>query len=130
MVHVGERTAIELWSSADVEILLVEPMAIHCVQLQALGGRGQTVCLPPHPLQEDLDAGEAFERMQLERIMATNPESAAYHAAMRKAGHAGPGALAGGGGAGTRGFGGVKAKGEAMRKREHELAIATGTARG
>ena len=78
-------------------------------------------------LQDDdeLDAGEAFERMQLAQIMSTNPDGAAYHAAMRK--------VAGGGGAMRKEspgrFGGVKAQAEANRRREQEQAIAAGTVR-
>lgn len=34
---------------------------------------------------DDLDAGEAFERLEAARIMATNPDSAAYHSARKKA---------------------------------------------
>ena len=75
--------------------------------------------------------------MQVERVVATNPDGAAFHAARRKAA-AGPGALAaasasaaGAGGAGSPArFGGVKGKGEATRRLELERAIATGVARG
>ncbi len=79
---------------------------------------------PPSLIEQDdadLDAGEAFERMQLSRIMATNPDSAAYHAAMRKSVTASPGRVAPGGP-----VGGVKAQAQAMRRREHEQAIAAG----
>ncbi len=86
---------------------------------------------------EELDAGEAFERMQSERVLATNPDSAAFQAARRKTA-AGPGTLAaaaaaghaGAGGASAARFGGVKGAAEATRKLEHEQAIASGTARG
>jgi len=64
-----------------------------------------------------LDAGEAFERMQINRIIANNPDSAAFMAAKRKT-------LTGSGTAG--GFGGVKGKSEATRRLEHEQAIAAG----
>ena len=71
---------------------------------------------------DELDAGEAFERMQLAQIVANNPDSAAYHAAMRKVGGAVRTASPGR-------FGGVKAQADAMRRRELEQAIAAGTVR-
>ncbi|KAG1676321.1 hypothetical protein FOA52_001116 [Chlamydomonas sp. UWO 241] len=76
--------------------------------------------------KDELDAAEAFERMQVSRMTANDPDSVSYHTAVRKAGAA-PGALTGA--AGTARFGGVKAKGEATRRREAEQAIAAGTAR-
>ena len=69
---------------------------------------------------EDLDAGEAFERMQIGRIVATNPDSAAFHSALRKAAQVNP----------PKGFQGVKAVAEATRKREHVQAIAAGLLKG
>jgi hypothetical protein len=41
---------------------------------------------------EELDAGEAFERAELQRIMATDPDSSAFHMARKKS------TMAGGGG--------------------------------
>ena len=69
---------------------------------------------------EDLDASEAFERMQTGRVVASNPDGAAFHAALRKAQAASPG----------KGFQGAKAAAEATRKREHEQAIAAGVVKG
>ncbi len=68
-----------------------------------------------------MDAGEAFEQMQIGRVMATNPESAAFMAARRKLGVR-PGASPGK-------FGGVKGAADATRRIEYEQAIAAGTAR-
>lgn len=77
--------------------------------------------------EEELDAGEAFERMQLGRITATDPDSAAYHAAAKKT-------LRGAGGpvAGTRSqgaFGGSKAAADALRRKEYEALINQGLAK-
>ena len=55
--------------------------------------------------------------MQIDKIIATNPDSAAFMAARRKAA-SGQGAAAV--------FGGVKGKSEATRRLEHEKAIAVG----
>ena len=46
---------------------------------------------PQDPDADEIDAAEAFERMQLERIAATDPNSTAYHAALRKTAAAPPG---------------------------------------
>ncbi|GAX79184.1 hypothetical protein CEUSTIGMA_g6624.t1 [Chlamydomonas eustigma] len=67
----------------------------------------------------ELDAGEAFEKMQVGRIMAKNPESSAFHAARRKMGGNSPNR-----------YHGVKAAAEATRRLEYEKAIAAGLARG
>ena len=69
---------------------------------------------------EELDAGEAFERMQINRVAAIDPTMVAYHAALKKTGLQGRPQ-------GT--FGGVKAAADATRKKEHEAAIAAGLTR-
>jgi kinesin family protein 6/9 len=85
--------------------------------------------VPAGPLQgeggeedEELDAGEAFERMQLARVAANDPDSAAYHAARKKAA---PLATVRASGA----FGGVKGAADAVRKKEYEALINAGLAR-
>lgn len=81
---------------------------------------GASFALAQNADDEDLDAGEAFERMQIGRVVASNPDGAAFHAALRKAQAISP----------VKGFQGVKAAAEATRKREHEKAIAAGLVKG
>jgi hypothetical protein len=76
---------------------------------------------------DELDAGEAFERMALQAASLQDPDSVAYTAALRKVG-----AGAGGGGShrdASRVFGGTKALAGATRKKEHLAAINAGTLR-
>ncbi|GIM16156.1 hypothetical protein Vretimale_18808 [Volvox reticuliferus] len=73
--------------------------------------------------EDELDAGEAFERMQLARITERDPDSLAYHAAMRRTAHGGGG---GGGAAVSRspaGAGGAKAAAAATRRMEATQAL-------
>ncbi len=69
--------------------------------------------------EDELDAGEAFERMQMARVTASDPDSLAYHAAMRKSTQ--QAAVRG-----SRAFGGEKAAADAIRKREYMQAINAG----
>ena len=70
---------------------------------------------------DEMDAAEAFERMQIERIVASDPDSTAYHAAMRKTSTAAPGAIR------TQGqFPGVKGQADAIRRKEQEKMINLG----
>ncbi|GLC42055.1 Kinesin heavy chain [Pleodorina starrii] len=66
--------------------------------------------------EDELDAGEAFERMQLARITERDPDSLAYHAAMRRT--AAPGATAARPLPGAVGGGGAKAAAAATRRME------------
>lgn len=80
-----------------------------------------------------LDAGEAFERMQLARITERDPDSLAYHAALKRT--LGPGAGLGGGAGGLGGGhqgapgGGAKAAAAATRRMEVTAAVNRGMAR-
>ena len=38
----------------------------------------------PQEGDEELDVGEAFEKAELQRILATDPDSSAYHMALKK----------------------------------------------
>lgn len=70
---------------------------------------------------DETDAGEAFEKMQLSRLTASDPDSAAYHAALRRTAAAPVRS--------STNFGGVKAAADATRKREHEALVNAGLAR-
>ncbi|GIL58915.1 hypothetical protein Vafri_13928 [Volvox africanus] len=77
----------------------------------------------PGDEEDELDAGEAFERMQLARITERDPDSLAYHAAMRRTAATAHG---GGGGAVSRppaGAGGAKAAAAATRRMEATQAL-------
>ncbi|GFR47649.1 hypothetical protein Agub_g9392 [Astrephomene gubernaculifera] len=86
--------------------------------------------VPGTPGEEDdeLDAGEAFERMQLARITERDPDSLAYHAALRRSGAAAPGAAGPGAGAAGSG-GGAKAAAAASRRLEQTQTMNRGAAR-
>ncbi len=76
--------------------------------------------------EDELDAGEAFERMQMARITERDPDSLAYHQALRRT------AAVGGPGGPSRPAtvaAGAKAAASATRKMEATAAVNRGSAR-
>ena len=66
--------------------------------------------------EDELDPGEAFERMQLDRIIANDPDSGAFHAAQKRS--AMPSNVRSSGQ-----FGGVKGQASTVRKQEQAHRI-------
>ena len=85
--------------------------------------RTPSACAQSNGDEDELDAAEAFERMQFGKIAAIDPDSTAYHAALRKTGQAARARSP------ARQFGGVKGAAEAERKKEYNTMINTGLVR-
>ncbi|KAG2485910.1 hypothetical protein HYH03_015354 [Edaphochlamys debaryana] len=116
VARAGLLEAFDRWAGAQSEGLL---------RRMATAGRA----MPGAPDEEDeLDAGEAFERMQMARITERDPDSLAYHAALKRTGGAGPGAGAPSRPA-TVAAPGAKAAAAASRKQEATAAVNRGAGR-
>ncbi|EFJ50296.1 Kif9 type kinesin [Volvox carteri f. nagariensis] len=96
----------------------------------AAAGRNGSGGGAPGEEEDELDAGEAFERMQLARITERDPDSLAYHSALRRTAAGPPGSHGMGRPppAGASG-GNAKAAAAATRRMEATQAVNRGLAR-